>query len=949
MIKVLSGLLVILVTVLFTNATTACSFKREYISYLISGEIDNLKRDLLSCKSEVNHSPTFYFLLGAARLKASERNFEEAEAMIALANKAIGIETQQEESTHLLLTRALVAYAKENYEESLQLLTECQFLLSTYSSSKLVQGIVLHYLGNVNATKFYMNETALYYYEQAKKLLEDSDSKYHAALLNLSFARVYQNQEELETSIVCLNNAENFFAKKNMPHELAACLSVRAIDFMYRGDTQKAIQWGLQAVEAARKSVIANSLQLTILYDNLGTYYLLNNDPSNSYQYYVKGLELAKQNKYTAYWASNSYLNLGQFYMQSAQKNDSLARHYLQLCYELRRQRLAPTNPETAVAMVHLGDYWFQHRNFQKALAYYQKALVAGAPSTTDTSAWAASPAPPNYFFFTHFYTLHQKAKTFHELYLQKGELRYLRQSHNISREIKTFALQNLSKRDSEESKYFVLSQLNDSYNQGIETAHLLYEATSDIFFIESAFEMMEAAKNSVLLFELKTGDHKDAAAYRSKKGDMQAMERTLQVTKNVDSVDAIQQKLNVLRQEVVALNRVVASLQAQKEPETNTRAELRELKKNDALALNFFWGPESVYEISAGSGHLEFRKIEITDSLLQALNVFQEVISSPPEVNSLSDQVQKFSKASRYLCQVFFKKVPLFSQLLVSPHGRLQQVPFEAFLTQTTNSNNYQRLSYLLKVARVSYCYSFSIQQLLQKREPAAGTKSVIFGSLQKGDFTLQETTAVREITKGDLFVGLTATRRNFIEQAPLANVLHIASHGIVFSVERNRSYLDFAGTVDSTKLFQSEIYGLNLKASLVFLSACSSSQGVQIVGEGVLSLARAFFSAGAHAVVCGIWNIPAAQTSAIVKKFYEVLQDEGNVAESLRQAKTEFITASDGIQAHPYYWAGLLYVGNVTDELLIQKQRHTVAWVFVLVASGLLVIVAVRYRSQR
>lgn len=73
-----------------------------------------------------------------------------------------------------------------------------------------------------------------------------------------------------------------------------------------------------------------------------------------------------------------------------------------------------------------------------------------------------------------------------------------------------------------------------------------------------------------------------------------------------------------------------------------------------------------------------------------------------------------------------------------------------------------------------------------------------------------------------------------------------------------------------------------------LAVLSACETGLGDVAGGEGLLGLQRAFQTAGARAVVAGLWKVPDRATQALMSRFYENLWDKKlPKLEALRQAQ--------------------------------------------------------------
>jgi CHAT domain-containing protein len=166
------------------------------------------------------------------------------------------------------------------------------------------------------------------------------------------------------------------------------------------------------------------------------------------------------------------------------------------------------------------------------------------------------------------------------------------------------------------------------------------------------------------------------------------------------------------------------------------------------------------------------------------------------------------------------------------------------------------------------------------------------------------------------DVNLGCRATP-SALRLAPGADLLHIATHGYVDAQRPRLSAL--ALTRESLTDSASGAYGLldilNSKSSarLVVLSACDTSSGRLLPGEGVLGPAQAFLQSGAAAVVASYWRIDDAVTAAFMQTFYKYLITERlPVATALRRAQLERVA---GDSAHN--WAGFAFFGW-PDEVL-------------------------------
>jgi CHAT domain-containing protein/tetratricopeptide (TPR) repeat protein len=140
--------------------------------------------------------------------------------------------------------------------------------------------------------------------------------------------------------------------------------------------------------------------------------------------------------------------------------------------------------------------------------------------------------------------------------------------------------------------------------------------------------------------------------------------------------------------------------------------------------------------------------------------------------------------------------------------------------------------------------------------------------------------------------------------------DVLHFATHAVA-----SNDFPELSGLVLSQQdrdgrpleglLHLEEIYGLELEASLVVLSACRTAGGRVLRGEGPAGLARAFLLAGARRVLATQWSIPDDATVELMDRFYAGLLDEGLGPAAALQAAQRWMAGQPG-REHPFYWAG-------------------------------------------
>jgi CHAT domain-containing protein/tetratricopeptide (TPR) repeat protein len=154
----------------------------------------------------------------------------------------------------------------------------------------------------------------------------------------------------------------------------------------------------------------------------------------------------------------------------------------------------------------------------------------------------------------------------------------------------------------------------------------------------------------------------------------------------------------------------------------------------------------------------------------------------------------------------------------------------------------------------------------------------------------------------------------------AAKSTIIHFATHGIVDDTQPFDSYLALA----DGKLTARDIYGLNLNADLVFLSACRSGMG-KVTGDGVLGLTRAFLYAGTRSVVATLWDVADEPTAKLVASFYKNVSQNPDKAQALRSAQLSVLRQLRAgklqvatrrgpltLPENPIFWASFVLIGE-------------------------------------
>lgn len=151
-------------------------------------------------------------------------------------------------------------------------------------------------------------------------------------------------------------------------------------------------------------------------------------------------------------------------------------------------------------------------------------------------------------------------------------------------------------------------------------------------------------------------------------------------------------------------------------------------------------------------------------------------------------------------------------------------------------------------------------------------------------------------------------ATERWVVENISRFGIIHIASHGAFDPINPLFSSIRLARDAqDDGDLRAVEVFGLDINADLVVLSACQTGLGRVGSGDEIIGLNRAFLYAGTHTLISSLWRISDVSTAIGIKAFYRHYSRHTK-AESLRRAILHVKTR----YPHPGYWGALVLTGD-------------------------------------
>ena len=242
-----------------------------------------------------------------------------------------------------------------------------------------------------------------------------------------------------------------------------------------------------------------------------------------------------------------------------------------------------------------------------------------------------------------------------------------------------------------------------------------------------------------------------------------------------------------------------------------------------------------------------------------------------------------------------------------IIPHGPLHYLSFATLSDDT---------SYLIDKYSLFYLPSASVLGYTLGKRIAEKKLSVLaIGNPDLGDPVFELPFAEHEVDSIRWnFPSITtltndkATKSWVVNNIEKFGIIHMASHGEFNPVNPLFSSIKLSRGEDADgDLAAAEIFGLQINADVVVLSACQTGLGKVTDGDDVIGLNRAFFYAGTHTIVSSLWRVSDIATAVLIKQFYRQYINRDK-ADSLRMA----ILHVKQRQPHPSYWGAFTLVGD-------------------------------------
>ena len=357
--------------------------------------------------------------------------------------------------------------------------------------------------------------------------------------------------------------------------------------------------------------------------------------------------------------------------------------------------------------------------------------------------------------------------------------------------------------------------------------------------------------------------------------------------------------------------------------------ADIRSVLKSDEMVAEYYYGPSHSFLLTITKGEVMLLPLGNSMAIEHLIVDYRNGVQAFLDDRSTHEINTAFLDASRKLYQILLPQaIKVSGRMLIVPDGPINYLSFASLLSaDPVQYRDFRTQSYLLWDADVSYSYSAALLHRLRSAGSSGDGNSIIFApeidpstGFEPLQYVTDEATAVQEVTGAQVLEGTTCTSdavRGSMEALGPSAVMHFATHGYANVDNGADSYLQLAGDGDDDRLYAYDLYSMALDVDLVYLSACETGSGNLRSGEGIISLARAFFYAGARTLVTTQWSVSDRGAYEITRHFYSAIGSGERIDQAICESQRrhiEKLQAEDRHLAHPAYWAAHVAIGSST-----------------------------------
>ncbi|MEP0262951.1 CHAT domain-containing tetratricopeptide repeat protein [Dokdonia sp.] len=703
-------------------------------------------------------------------------------------------------------------------------------------------------------------------------------------------------------------------------------------------------------IETYNKSDISSSTKAKIIYNTAAMYLvagLLEDAEKNALKSFESYKSLGIPNN-----IFNSIILLG--VIETKKNNFNKARDYFNQAYTYTEDKKVPLSNISN----NLGSLDLEMGNYERALEHYYDAISLISKGDTLSPRrqlpiqTEISISPDKKQLFSYLYDL---SKAWIIYYEKDQKEEYLLEALKVLKYADATIDELFLESQEELSKLDWRKKASHVYMDAIKTAYLLNKPEVALYYMEKKKGLLLLENTTEILAKQRA----NIPQYILEKEEviLSDIRKHLNSLTDISSTEMQSEATEIVKKDLFSLKnkyrKFIDSIEVLYPVYVNTKKQLnisslkdiQKTLKADEQVIDYALGDSLGYVMLITKNDIQFKQIPTSLSdLRQQIDEFQNTLIQPL---TNTQEIANYKKAATNLSQVLlpfkrFRESGPQTALIIIPDGMIQKVPFEAL---TISEELHIPKTYFISSYTITYKYSHSLDEHIAQLRPA-NNNSISFlptdfinSYLTTLPFSTKEAKGISNYYQDHTYTHEMASKELFLTEFDNNAIIHISTHG---GTDSDGPWLAFY----DSKLRLEELYSPKNRKELVVLSACKTDVGDIKKGEGVFSIKRGFFKAGARSVISTLWDVNEKANMEIITGFYKEIASGKKKSQALRNAKLSYLKKhANTSETSPYYWSGITLTGH--DSTIDLGVTSTIyLWIFSL--SILLIILFLLFKKR-
>gem|GEM_PF-6471806 len=627
-----------------------------------------------------------------------------------------------------------------------------------------------------------------------------------------------------------------------------------------------------------------------------------------------------------------------------------------------------------AMCDLQLGKIAMKQDRPEDALGLLHSALLSFSEQFENPDPLSCPPSELIYSRLIPVEIIYYKSKVLYQLYHTLGDSNYLSASWQTVNLGIDFVNKLRNGYYDSEDKALLIEQSYRIFEHALHICHFQLSFSNNTSWVDTAFTLMERSKALNLMDAVM---HQNARQFEgipdtllktetALRMEISGQEASIQRLKSIKnySKTSLRANISILREKENTYRALIEKIegaypgyyQLRYRTEEICLHDIQKLLHKDETVVEYFMAGSEIYTIVIEKNKKEFYANQNAKIIEDLVREYRSSIQACIDGDGSRANDSIYLNTAFTLYNALIRPaVPAKNSMIIVPDGVLNYLSFAGLLSEApTQYYDFREQPYMLWDHEVSYCYSMSLYRELNQKGKRDAERSIVFapefdatGTLGQLTYNEAEARYVAEHTNAKTIVGTSCTVsavRTQLQSLSGYRVAHFATHGVADVANGTDSYLQFAGPTDSNRLYARELYNYSLNADLVYLSACETGSGQLRRGEGIISIARAFFYAGTRSLVTALWSISDERAKDLTIAFYAHLMDGTRIDASVALAQRQYlerIPTEERYLAHPAYWSALIPIGSTSGIV----PATDLTWILFLAGLALIFLVLRRF----